>query len=121
MYSGLIVSLVHASPGGLLLSRLSALSPRQRAKFYNLSYVRMPTSLHRDTPEYNEALALAVFQTNSIAAGADNTGIFPRTARLNHGCSKAFNSVYTWRENEGAIVVHALKDVKEGEVSAKWR
>lgn len=77
----------------------------------------MPPGLEPHKPEYNEALALAIFQTNSIAAGS-NSGIFPRTARLNHGCSKAFNSVYSWRENEGALVLHALKNIHQGEVSA---
>lgn len=66
---------------------------------------------------YNEEMALAVFQTNSISAADDGAGIFPQTARLNHGCSKAFNSVYNWRSSEAALVVHALKDIKKGEVS----
>ncbi|KAH8104497.1 hypothetical protein BXZ70DRAFT_590873 [Cristinia sonorae] len=110
----LVPNKVHTSPGALLLSKLSTLSPRQRQQYYNLSYVHMPTNLEEGSPEYNEALALAIFQTNSIAADS-NSGIFPRTARLNHGCSKAFNTIYTWRENEGALVLHALRQVKKGE------
>jgi hypothetical protein len=37
-------------------------------------------------------------------------------ARLNHGCSGAFNSVYHWRDNEGVLVVHALKPIRKGQV-----
>lgn len=96
---------------------LAVLSPSKRQSFYNLSYVNLPQGLEPDSPTYNEELALAIFQTNSIAAG-NNVGIFPTTARLNHGCSSAFNSVYTWREKEGVIVVHALKSIKKGEVGA---
>ena len=62
-------------------------------------------------------MALAIFETNAIGADDDGTAIFPTTARLNHGCSAAFNAVYSWRPSEGALVVHALKDIKEGEVS----
>jgi hypothetical protein len=40
---------------------------------------------------------LAKAQTNAIAAG-DMVGIFPKTARLNHGCSSAFNAAYNWDE-----------------------
>ena len=59
--------------------------------------------------------ALAIFQTNGIQAG-DKIGLFPRTARLNHGCSSAFNAIYSWREKEGVLVVHALKSIKAQEV-----
>lgn len=108
--------LVSTTPGALLLHSLAELSPSKRHSFYNLSYVNLPADLEPDSPAYNEQLALAIFETNSIAAG-NNVGIFPRTARLNHGCSSAFNSVYTWREGEGALVVFALKSIKKGEVS----
>lgn len=63
-----------------------------------------------------DEVALAIFQTNAVAAG-DGVGIFPRMARLNHGCSSAFNVVYTWREWEKALVVYALKNIRKGEVS----
>jgi hypothetical protein len=63
-----------------------------------------------------EEVALAIFQTNAVAAG-NGVGIFPRMARLNHGCSSAFNVVYTWREWEKALVVYALKRIRKGEVS----
>ena len=106
----------HSSPGALILSSLARLTPSQRQSFYNLSYVNLPKDLELDTPRYNDELALAIFQTNVVSAGPSNVGIFPRMARMNHGCSKAFNAVYFWRENEHALVVHALKDIKKGQV-----
>lgn len=62
-----------------------------------------------------DAIALATLQTNAISA-ADGIGIFPTTARLNHGCSAAFNAVYSWRDREQVLVVHALKSIRRGEV-----
>lgn len=38
-------------------------------------------------------------------------------ARLNHGCSSAFNVVYSWREDEGLLVVYALKKILKNEVT----
>lgn len=59
---------------------------------------------------------MAIFETNSVAAG-NGVGIFPRMARINHACAKAFNSVYSWREEEGALHIYALKPIAKGEVS----
>jgi len=50
-----------------------------------------------------------------VAAG-ENVGIFPRMARLNHGCSSAFNAVYSWREKEEALVIFALRNISKGDV-----
>ena len=110
--------LVSMSPGAVLLSSLATLSPRQRESYYNLSYVNFPAGIPPGTDAYNEELALAIFQTNAVSAGSQGVGIFPRMARLNHGCSRAFNVVYTWRDDEGVLVVHALKPIKQGEVSS---
>ena len=66
--------------------------------------------------EHAKQLPLAIFQTNAVAAG-QGVGLFPRMARLNHACSHAFNSIYSWRDDEGILVVYALKDIKQGEVS----
>ncbi|KAH9854761.1 hypothetical protein C2E23DRAFT_817879 [Lenzites betulinus] len=104
-----------SSPGAILLASLATLSPRQRGSYYNLSYVGFPEGLKKGTSRYNEELALAIFQTNAVAAGSHGVGIFPRMARLNHGCSNAFNVVYTWRDDEGVLVVHALKSITEGQ------
>jgi hypothetical protein len=89
---------------------LANLTSAQRRALFSLSYVKAPPS-----PSTAE-LALAIFQTNAVAAGSNAVGLFPRMARLNHGCARSFNSVYSWREDEGVLVVHALKSISEGEV-----
>ncbi|EKM51476.1 uncharacterized protein PHACADRAFT_102067, partial [Phanerochaete carnosa HHB-10118-sp] len=104
------------SPGSVILSALASLSPRQHDAFYNLSYVNFPDHVVPNMPSYHEEMALAIFQTNGISAADDGVGLFPSTARLNHGCSGAFNAVYNWRPSEATLVVHALKNIKEGEV-----
>ena len=105
--------LVAASPYQLILGLVQRLSPEQVASFYNLSHVNLPQNLSPE--ELKEQLPLAIFQTNAVAAGPNNVGLFPIMARLNHGCSHAFNSVYSWREREGVLVVYALKGIKKGE------
>jgi SET domain len=105
-------TLVKTSPSQLILDSVQQLSPEQVSSFYNLSHVNLPVNLSPE--ELSELLPLAIFQTNAVAAGS-NVGLFPTMARLNHGCSGAFNSVYTWREREGVLVVHALKDIPKGE------
>jgi hypothetical protein len=101
-----------ASPSQLILGLVQRLSPEQAASFYNLSHVNLPQNLSPE--ESKEQLPLAIFQTNAVAAGP-NVGLFPIMARLNHGCSHAFNSVYSWKEREGTLVVYALKDIKKDE------
>ncbi|KAL1736883.1 hypothetical protein EV714DRAFT_279392 [Schizophyllum commune] len=103
-----------SNPKGVIAEGLRAASPEGRAAFFNLSYVGLPDDF--DPASDAAAHALAIFQTNAVAAG-DMVGIFPRMARLNHGCVRAFNSVYSWREREGALVVHALKPIAKGERS----
>jgi len=108
----LVQSQITTSPTQLISDLVQQLSPDQAASFYNLSHVNLPENL---TPEeFSKQLPLAIFQTNAVAAGS-NVGLFPVMARLNHGCSRAFNSVYSWRGREGVLVVHALKDIKKGE------
>jgi hypothetical protein len=85
-----------------------------RESFFNLSYVNFPRDLKPE--DHPDEVALAIFQTNAVAAG-DGVGIFPGMARLNHGCSRAFNVVYTWRPQEQALVVHALRTIQKGQVS----
>ncbi|TFK70366.1 hypothetical protein BDN72DRAFT_856973 [Pluteus cervinus] len=103
---------ITTSPTELVASLLGQLPVEGRDAFWNLSYVNFPRELVPE--EHPDEVALAIFETNAVSAG-DSVGIFPRMARLNHGCSGAFNSVYSWREREGALYVHALKPVKKGE------
>jgi hypothetical protein len=118
------LSAASSSPTALIAGYLAKLNKEQQAAFFNLSYVHFPQYL--DPDKNRDEVALAIFQTNSVAAG-DGPGIFPRMARLNHGCSSAFNAVYMWRENEKALYVHALKNIREGEVGVtitglcRWR
>ena len=109
---GFNFSVVRTSPSQLILESVQQLSPDQRASFYNLSHVNLPSNIPPE--EFSKVHPLAIFQTNAVAAGS-NVGLFPTMARLNHGCSGAFNSVYSWREREGVLVVHALKDIPKGE------
>lgn len=80
----------------------------------SLSYVNFPS--HLDPWVHPEEVALAIFTTNAVAAGDSEVGIFPRMARLNHGCSRAFNVVYSWRESEKTLVIFALRDIRKGDV-----
>lgn len=105
---------VNTSPTAFLQQKLDILTPAQREEFFSLSYVLPGQNLSKSSLSQSE-LALAIFQTNGIQAG-DRVGLFPRTARLNHGCSAAFNAVYSWREKEGNLVVHALKPIKAHQV-----
>ena len=92
--------------------RLSRLTTYDRLRFFDLSYFT-----HGNATTFTEdEKTLAIFQTNAIKAGANDVGLFPLIARLNHGCSSAFNSVYTWRDEEGVLVVHTLRPVKRWEV-----
>ncbi|KAJ7202814.1 hypothetical protein GGX14DRAFT_462418 [Mycena pura] len=100
------------SPTALISRLLYKVGPLERDAFLNLSYVHFPEGM--DPEAHPEEVALAIFQTNAVAAG-DGVGIFPRMARLNHGCSSAFNVVYTWRQREQALFVHALKNIAKGE------
>ncbi|KAJ7505529.1 hypothetical protein B0H11DRAFT_1979181 [Mycena galericulata] len=100
------------SPTALISRFLHNVAPTDREAFLNLSYVHFPENLDPDT--HPDEVALAIFQTNAVAAG-DGVGVFPRIARLNHGCSSAFNVVYSWRQGEQALFVHALRHIRRGQ------
>lgn len=103
---------ITGSPAEFVAKLLREANPADREAVLSLSYVNFPKDLD---PETNpDEVALAIFQTNAVAI-MNGVGIFPRMARLNHGCSSAFNAVYTWREKEGVLVVHALKKINKGE------
>ncbi|KAJ7070024.1 hypothetical protein C8F01DRAFT_976975, partial [Mycena amicta] len=100
------------SPTALIWRLLQGASPEGQFAFWDLSYVNLPQDVDPKTQRAH--VALAVFNTNAVAAG-ENVAIFPGMARLNHGCSSAFNVVYTWRKNEEALYVHALKNISKGQ------
>jgi hypothetical protein len=116
-YALIQTSLVNTSPTTFLSQRILLLTPSQRESFFALSYIP-PLMDSSSTSPSDGQIALSIFQTNAIAAG-NAVGIFPRTARLNHGCSSAFNSVYSWREGEGVLVVHALRHIRRDEVGVR--
>ncbi|KAG6907850.1 hypothetical protein DXG01_007114 [Tephrocybe rancida] len=106
-------SQISESPSALVAQLLREASPKDREAVLNLSYVHFPKDLDPET--HPDEVALAIFQTIAVAAG-DGVGIFPQMARLNHGCSSAFNAIYTWRDKEQVLVVHALKRILKGQV-----
>ncbi|KAF5315448.1 hypothetical protein D9619_007007 [Psilocybe cf. subviscida] len=104
---------INASPSTYIANQLNKLHDIARASFLNLSYVNFPA--HLDPDSSPDEVALAIFQTNAVMAGEGIVGIFPRMARLNHGCSSAFNVVYNWRDEGAFLIVHALKDIAKGQ------
>jgi len=103
---------IKSSPLDLIAGQLKKLGRKEREAFLSLSYVNFPS--HLDPRVHHEEVALAIFTTNTVAAG-ENVGIFPRMARLNHGCSSAFNVVYSWREKEEALFIFALRNITKGD------
>lgn len=103
----LVPASIRESPERLIASLVSQLSPEKRRQFNALSH-------HSNPDSTGEAQMLAKTQTNAISAG-DMIGIFPNTARLNHGCSSAFNVAYNWAAGEQELVVQAFKPIMEGE------
>lgn len=110
----MLIRIAQESPAALISRSLGTLNKEQLTSFYDLSYIELK---YETLEERASQIALAIFQTNAVSAG-DAVGLFPRMARLNHGCSSAFHAVYTWREHEGVIVVMAIKTIKKGEVRA---
>ncbi|KAG5648379.1 hypothetical protein DXG03_004953 [Asterophora parasitica] len=100
------------SPAAYIQKLLNETTPEVRKAILDLSYVNFPED--KDPKKDLDEVALAIFQTNAVATSG-GVALFPRMARLNHGCSKAFNAVYTWRDNEKVLVVHALKKISAGE------
>lgn len=94
-------------PRTLIRETVLSLPQSGQDAFFALSYAKPNIS----TPD----IPFEIFQTNAISAGSTGTGLFPQTARLNHGCSKAFSAVYHWREAEGVLVVHAIRDIVKGQ------
>ncbi|KAK0221666.1 hypothetical protein IW262DRAFT_919477 [Armillaria fumosa] len=108
---------ISGSPTTLISHLVQSLNDVDYHAFFNLSYVNFPKDM--DPEAHRDEVALAIFQTNAVAAG-EGVGIFPRMARLNHGCSSAFNVVYYWHQAEGEIVVHALQNISRGQVRNKF-
>ncbi|KAF9013373.1 hypothetical protein BDQ17DRAFT_1488421 [Cyathus striatus] len=104
---------ITTSPTTLIAQLVSSLNITEQESFYGLSYVNFPE--HLDPKKHPAEVALVIFQTNAVSAGPEGVGIFPRMARLNHGCSSSFNAVYSWRKKEQELFVYALKSIPKGE------
>ncbi|KAF8666696.1 GTP binding [Rhizoctonia solani] len=96
-------------PSQLIGGIVDALPSTDKAVFLALSYAK-PNVSAQDIP-------FEIFQTNAISAGQRGTGLFPRTARLNHGCSRAFGAVYSWRDAEGVLEESAASDRRLGQMA----
>ena len=110
-----VVTLVSVPPAELMGKILPTLSKSQLAALFDLSYVMLPPNLSKHDTDYKAQVALAITQTNGISIGAGGVGVFPNVSRLNHGCSRAFNAVYSWREKERKLVVYAIRPIKQGQ------
>ncbi|KAH8818897.1 hypothetical protein DL96DRAFT_1715173 [Flagelloscypha sp. PMI_526] len=101
------------TPQEYLAEILPTLSQSKYDAFFNLSYHSLPEHITNPS-EHPDELALAIIQTNGVAAGHSTVGVFPRMARINHACAGSFNAVYNWRDDEGLLVVHAFKPIPAG-------
>lgn len=103
----LVPPTVRQSPEQLIIALVSQLPLEKQQVFDALSHHARPDAV-------GDALPLAKFETNSMNAG-ESVGIFPTIARINHGCSSAFNAAYSWREDTKETVVYAFKPIFQGE------
>ncbi|KAM0720003.1 hypothetical protein Q7P37_004138 [Cladosporium fusiforme] len=70
-------------------------------------------SLHNNNPGSDPFTNIVRSNGYPLGPNSDVGAIFPLVARLNHACKP--NAQHCWNEKEGVEVVHALREVKEGE------
>ncbi|KAG8924993.1 hypothetical protein FRC02_010053, partial [Tulasnella sp. 418] len=97
---------ITSSPVQVVQEALQKLPPSRRDLLLNLSHP------NHDLPPHE--IPFDIVQVNAMAAGS-TTAVFPRIARLNHGCAGAFNSIYGWREEQGVMELRPFRDIKKGE------
>lgn len=87
---------------------------------------KWPSKIHPSVPERERSRILeqhnarlgkepslvSIFQTNCMEV-EDGAGIFPNAARFNHSCNP--NAVFSWNEGIRKEVIHATRDIAEGE------
>jgi len=110
----IIPASISEDPIKLLNRHLNSLTQDQRNEYFDLSH-HAHAGQNSNENDYLNQKTLSIFQTNAISTAGGEVGLFPKTARLNHGCVSSFNCVYTWREHEGVLVTHALKPIRVGE------
>lgn len=57
---------------------------------------------------------LAIMMTNGYIAG-HSMALFTKAARMNHACGGGMNVAYNWRDTDGKLYMHALRDINQGE------
>lgn len=73
------------------------------------------SSCREDNSPHGERTVHGVFSTNTYALGQGATygGLFLSLSRLNHSCRP--NCCHHWRPDEHKMIVHAVRDIQEGE------
>lgn len=70
-------------------------------------------SLHNNNPGSDPFTNIVRSNGYPLGPNSDVGAIFPLVARLNHACKP--NAQHAWNEARGEEVVHAVREVKEGE------
>lgn len=70
-------------------------------------------SLHNNNPGANPFSNIVRSNGYPLGPNSEVGAIFPLVARLNHACRP--NAQHAWNEDRGIEVVHAVRDIKEGE------
>lgn len=70
-------------------------------------------SLHNNNPGANPFSNIVRSNGYPLGPNSEVGAIFPLVARLNHACRP--NAQHAWNEARGIEVVHAVRDIKEGE------
>lgn len=70
-------------------------------------------SLHNNFPGSNPFSNIIRSNGYPLGPSSDIGGIFPETARINHSCRP--NAQHAWNEKLAGMMVHAVREIKEGE------
>jgi hypothetical protein len=70
-------------------------------------------SLHNNNPGANPFSNIVRSNGYPLGPNSEVGAIFPLVARLNHSCRP--NAQHAWNEAKGIEVVHAVRDIQEGE------
>jgi hypothetical protein len=96
-----------------LLDQLNALPPNSQVEFYSLANTTATKFGPNSQPEEPDVVH-NIFHTNSmLATDGTSSGVFPTAARTNHACRP--NAEFYFRDELGALVVHALEDIDQGQ------
>jgi len=104
-------------PSEYILEQVERLDEEERKTFMSFSYrTTLPGSSGQEMLVIPESvIPLAIVRANSFDIGSGMVAVFHDATRMNHACAGAFNVVYSWREAEDRLYVHAVRDIKQGE------